>query len=71
MKTQRDTPGDKELPQMLTSKQVMETLNISRATLNRMITRGDLTVYKFGASLRFKEEDIRAFIEAHEMRSSK
>ena len=51
---------------MLTTKQVLEMLNISRATLYRFMERGELKVYKFGAALRFKESDIKAFIEAHE-----
>jgi len=51
---------------MLTTRQVLEILNISRATLYRYMDQGKIRAYKYGRDLRFKEEDIKAFIEAHE-----
>jgi len=63
---QRETSGNTEIERMLTVKQVMEILNVSRITIHRAVKRGELKAYKFGAALRFKESDIKAFIEAHE-----
>ncbi len=63
---QYKTIKDKGLPNMLTTRQVLEILNISRATLYRYMEQGKIRVYKYGRDLRFKESDIKAFIEAHE-----
>lgn len=63
---QRETVSNKRPDKMLTTKQVMEILSVSRTTLYRVVKNRQLKAYKFGRSLRFKEEDIKAFIEAHE-----
>jgi len=51
------------LEQMFTAKQVMEKLNISKATLYRLMQRGELHSYKVGRSVRFKESDIVKYLE--------
>lgn len=50
---------------MLTVKEVLKILKISRTTLYRMIEKGELKVYRFGRSIRVKQDDLRAFIEEH------
>ncbi len=62
-----ETQKDKGLSRMLTTKEVLEILRISRSTLYRYMEQGQLKAYKFGGKdLKFKESDIKAFIEAHE-----
>lgn len=48
---------------MLTPKQVMEELQISRPTLYRLIESGKLTGYKVGAQWRFRREDIESYLK--------
>ena len=57
---------DEELQALMTTEQVLEILKVSRRTLYRYVEKGSLRTYKFGRDLRFKESDIKAFIEAHE-----
>lgn len=47
---------------LLTIKDVMTRLKLSRATIYRLIERGDLHPFKIGHSLRFEEQDLQAFI---------
>lgn len=63
---QKEDKQNKGLPKMLTTKEVMQVLKIGRTTLYRYMERGKLKAYRFGRDPRFKEEDIKAFIEAHE-----
>jgi len=63
---QNETKKNKGLPKMMITKEVLETLRIGRTTLYRYIEQGKLRAYKYGRDLRFKESDIKAFIEAHE-----
>jgi len=51
---------------MVNTKQAMEILNISRVTLYRLMRRKELRYYKFGRAVRFRESDIKKFIESHE-----
>lgn len=47
---------------LLTLKDVMTRLKVSRATIYRLIERGELHPFKIGHSLRFEEQDLAAFI---------
>jgi excisionase family DNA binding protein len=47
---------------LLTIKDVMTRLQVSRATIYRLIERGELKPFKIGRSLRFDEHDLDAFI---------
>ncbi len=60
-----ETNRNKDIPEMLTVKEVLKILKISRTTLYRMIEKGELKVYRFGRSIRVKQDDLRAFIEEH------
>jgi len=60
--------GQKEpkgLPKMLTTQEVLDILKVGRKALYRYIKDGELKAYKIGRYLRFKESDVKAFIEAH------
>ncbi len=57
-----ETQIDKGLSRMLTTKEVLEILRISRSTLYRYMEQGQLKAYKFsGKDLRFKETNLKAF----------
>lgn len=47
---------------LLTVKEVMATLKISRATIYRHIDAGILTPVKIGGATRFRQSDITALI---------
>ncbi len=47
---------------LLTIKDVMTRLQVSRATIYRLIARGELKPFKIGRSLRFDEHDLDTFI---------
>ena len=50
---------------MLTVDRVLEMLQISYTTLYRYMKKGKIDYYKFGKSFRFKNSDIKKFIEEH------
>lgn len=49
--------------QILTLKETMDYLKISRSAIYRLINSKQLPAYKFGGSLRFDKVEILAFIE--------
>lgn len=55
--------NEKELEKMLTIKDVTKLLNISRATLYKIMDDGRLTSYLVGGQRRFKRADIEAYLE--------
>ena len=54
------------LPRMLSINKVAEVLDVSKKTIYRYVQKGQLRAYKYGRDLKFKESDIKAFIEKHE-----
>jgi len=48
---------------MLTKKQVMEQLNISLSTIDRLIRGGKLPSHKMGKAVRIKQSDVERYIE--------
>lgn len=48
-----------ELPPLLTFKEAMVHLRVSRSTLYRLLWSGKLTGYKVGASWRFYKDDVQ------------
>jgi excisionase family DNA binding protein len=49
-------------PELLTFKEAMDYLRISRSTLYRIMESGKLTGHKVGSTWRFFREDVRAGI---------
>lgn len=47
---------------LLTLKDVMTRLKLSRATIYRLIEQGELHPFKIGNALRFEEQDLASFI---------
>ncbi len=50
------------LKNLLTLKDVMTRLQLSRATIYRLIEQGELHPFKIGHSLRFEEQDLTTLI---------
>lgn len=48
---------------MLTTKDVCDQLSISRSSVGRLVTDGELPCYKLGKSLRYYQSDIDAYLE--------
>jgi excisionase family DNA binding protein len=61
MNSKSDVYTPKEI---LTAKDVMEWLEISRPTLYRLTKKGIITAYKLTGKLFFKRSEIMAVIEA-------
>ncbi len=55
---------ENKLPKLLTVKEVMEVLRVSRTTLWQMTKRGEIGSYKIGNESRYSEEDIRAYLDS-------
>lgn len=49
---------------LLTIQQVMDRLKLGRSTVYRLIDAGKLRPVKIGKALRFREQDIQAFISS-------
>ena len=47
---------------LMTIEDVRTVLNISKASVRRELIRGNLSAVKIGKSLRFKPEDVEAYI---------
>ena len=48
---------------MLTTKDVCDQLSISRTSVGRLVTDGELPCYKLGKSLRYYQSDVDAYVE--------
>jgi len=49
--------------EFLTMKEVQELLKVSRTAIYSWLNKGKLKGYKVGGAVRFKREDIEAFIK--------
>ncbi len=49
---------------MLDIKDVMERLDLSDSTVRRLVKDGKLRAYRIGVRLKFKEEDVMAYIDS-------
>ncbi len=66
-----DTMNKPKLTRLLSIKEVIEILNIGRATLYRMIDAGEIKAYKIGKGVRFKQEEIEKYINSHQIEAKK
>jgi excisionase family DNA binding protein len=55
-------PGVDTSKLLLTNEDAAELLSISRATLYRLVWRGELTPVKIGRAVRFPREQLAAFV---------
>lgn len=59
------------MDEFLTLKETLGRLKVSRATLYRMMDRGELASSKVGKLLRFRESDIEACFKSKEIPNEK
>lgn len=61
-----------ETDRLLTAPEVARILHVSRTLIYWLIGRGDLPTVRIGHALRFRSEDVRAYIlKRADVRSSK
>jgi excisionase family DNA binding protein len=51
-------------PDFCTVKETAQQLRLCEKHVRRLIERGELPAYRFGAALRIKKDDIDAYVEA-------
>lgn len=49
---------------MLKASEVAERMSVSRRTVYDLAAQGRLPVYRFGRTMRFKEDEVEAYIDA-------
>jgi excisionase family DNA binding protein len=52
-----------DLPKLLTTAEVSKILNTTRQTIDRWVNNGDLNKVVLNGTVRFRLEDVEAFIE--------
>ncbi len=57
--------GITQVPKALTSVEAAKMLGISRPTLLKLATSGEIASHKVGSHTRFSRSDLRAFAESH------
>lgn len=55
-------------PRLLTPKQVAQLLQVSVKTIRRQLDGGALAHVKVGEQIRFRPEDVKAFIDTNVIR---
>ena len=56
---------DSNASALMTSRDVMKYLKVSRTTLWRLTRDGLLTSYRVGGDMRFKMSDVQNYLERH------
>lgn len=56
------TYSDRDVPKLLTAREVAKALALSVRTVRRLAASGALTAVKLGESVRFRVEDVNAFV---------
>lgn len=59
-----------ELEQLMTFKETMKYLRVARATLWRMMTRGEVTGHKIGGTWRFYPSELDSAIRGEKPESA-
>jgi excisionase family DNA binding protein len=52
-----------ETPDFYTVKETAQYLRLCEKQIRRLIERGELPAYRFGAALRIKKQEIDAYVE--------
>jgi len=50
--------------ELLTKEDVMKVLQVSRGTIDNMRAKGELPYVRVGAGVRFRQEDVGAYISS-------
>jgi excisionase family DNA binding protein len=61
--TQGDTSWSIVMNTMISISEVQSLLNVSRATVNRLLDRGELGRVHIGRAVRISSEDVAAFVQ--------
>ena len=60
-----------ELPQeFYTVKELAKLLRVTEMTIYRLVKRGELPAYHIGRAMRFRRDDIEAFLKRHRVRNN-
>lgn len=59
------------MDKLLTVADLCELLQVSRSTVNRLVSSGELAAFKIGGQLRFSEADVNAYVKAARVRQTK
>ena len=57
-----------EKPDFYTVKETAQYLRLCEKQIRRLIERGELPAYRFGAALRIKKKDIDAYVQSQRIR---
>jgi excisionase family DNA binding protein len=60
-----------EFDNLLTVRDVLRRLNISRTTLWRLVKNGEIGIVQVGKQIRFKHEQVEAFIRKNTVPAKK
>lgn len=52
------------MDKLLTMQEICDCLQISRSTVNRLVTSGEIAAFKVGGQLRFKETDVELYLRS-------
>lgn len=55
---------------MVTVSEAADRLHLSEKTVYAMISRGDITAYKFGKSVRIEEADLNTYVSGCKIRAA-
>jgi excisionase family DNA binding protein len=57
--------GDDDMTQLFNQREAAEILSLSEQTVRRLTREGRLPAVRIGASVRYRDADLEAFIETH------
>jgi excisionase family DNA binding protein len=69
-KTISDTNGGHKLPSFLTTEEVLQYLKVNPRTIYRLIRAGELPAVRIGRQWRFRQSDLRDWIERQQSLAS-
>lgn len=61
--------GSKQFPKLLSVDNVCELFSVSRATVYRLVESRLIPCYRIGRFLRFKEDEVLAYLESQKVKS--
>ena len=50
------------MDKLISKNEVCDALGIGKSTLDRLMAAGEITYYKVGGSVRFREADVEAYV---------
>lgn len=62
---QDSPPPDQVIDELMTTRQLMEFLNLSRTKIWSLVTKGDLPAFKVGGDYRYRRSEVLAWLEKY------